>query len=465
MFRGRSANKFSNGSCTEHKDPDKDLDKKHKNGTLHVVFISLLLDLIGFTIILPLLPSILDYYRVHDENGLYSYLMAKINVIQGILGTPEKFNSVLFGVFLSQLLHLFNFFKQVFDGISLPITSLRLQEITFDGNMPKAADMVGIALSYVVWGLSKTFSLFVLARIIGGICKGNVSLSTAIVTDVSTQKTRGRGMAMVGIAFSVGFIVGPIIGAIVSKRYEDYGTVPSIIAMTLSIINIIFIAVSLEETLPENRRTLSISTSMNTAFGYINPKSLFTFQPINDISKLELTKLKKIGLVYFLYLFLYSGLEFTLTFLTHMRFNYSSMDQGKMFLFMGIVMIIAQGGFVRRIPPGKEIMAAIMGLILIIPSFILIGIAFNSKIFYFGLFLYALSTSCVVPCLTTVASSCGSVGEKGTVMGIFRSIGALARAIGPIFASIGYWSLGPTLSYSIGGLLLFIPMFMLRSVK
>ncbi|KAG1656933.1 Major facilitator superfamily domain-containing protein 10 [Nymphon striatum] len=409
MFRGRSANKFSNGSCTEHKDPDKDLDKKHKNGTLHVVFISLLLDLIGFTIILPLLPSILDYYRVHDENGLYSYLMAKINVIQGILGTPEKFNSVLFGVFLSQLLHLFNFFKQVFDGISLPITSLRLQEITFDGNMPKAADMVGIALSYVVWGLSKTFSLFVLARIIGGICKGNVSLSTAIVTDVSTQKTRGRGMAMVGIAFSVGFIVGPIIGAIVSKRYEDYGTVPSIIAMTLSIINIIFIAVSLEETLPENRRTLSISTSMNTAFGYINPKSLFTFQPINDISKL--------------------------------------------------------GGFVRRIPPGKEIMAAIMGLILIIPSFILIGIAFNSKIFYFGLFLYALSTSCVVPCLTTVASSCGSVGEKGTVMGIFRSIGALARAIGPIFASIGYWSLGPTLSYSIGGLLLFIPMFMLRSVK
>ncbi|KAG1665249.1 Major facilitator superfamily domain-containing protein 10 [Nymphon striatum] len=420
MFRGRSANKFSNGSCTEHKDPDKDLDKKHKNGTLHVVFISLLLDLIGFTIILPLLPSILDYYRVHDENGLYSYLMAKINVIQGILGTPEKFNSVLFGGMIGSLFSLLQFTSSPIIGALSDIYGRRKILII---------TTVGIALSYVVWGLSKTFSLFVLARIIGGICKGNVSLSTAIVTDVSTQKTRGRGMAMVGIAFSVGFIVGPIIGAIVSKRYEDYGTVPSIIAMTLSIINIIFIAVSLEETLPENRRTLSISTSMNTAFGYINPKSLFTFQPINDISKLGF------------------------------------MDQGKMFLFMGIVMIIAQGGFVRRIPPGKEIMAAIMGLILIIPSFILIGIAFNSKIFYFGLFLYALSTSCVVPCLTTVASSCGSVGEKGTVMGIFRSIGALARAIGPIFASIGYWSLGPTLSYSIGGLLLFIPMFMLRSVK
>ncbi|KAG1665250.1 Major facilitator superfamily domain-containing protein 10 [Nymphon striatum] len=380
MFRGRSANKFSNGSCTEHKDPDKDLDKKHKNGTLHVVFISLLLDLIGFTIILPLLPSILDYYRVHDENGLYSYLMAKINVIQGILGTPEKFNSVLFGGMIGSLFSLLQFTSSPIIGALSDIYGRRKILII---------TTVGIALSYVVWGLSKTFSLFVLARIIGGICKGNVSLSTAIVTDVSTQKTRGRGMAMVGIAFSVGFIVGPIIGAIVSKRYEDYGTVPSIIAMTLSIINIIFIAVSLEETLPENRRTLSISTSMNTAFGYINPKSLFTFQPINDISKL--------------------------------------------------------GGFVRRIPPGKEIMAAIMMKMMC--------------------WKYVSATSCVVPCLTTVASSCGSVGEKGTVMGIFRSIGALARAIGPIFASIGYWSLGPTLSYSIGGLLLFIPMFMLRSVK
>ena len=63
---------------------------------------------------------------------------------------------------------------------------------------------LGIALSYGVWASAGTFSMFVLARIIGGLSKGNVSLATAIVTDESTPKTRGKGMALIGIAFSIG---------------------------------------------------------------------------------------------------------------------------------------------------------------------------------------------------------------------------------------------------------------------
>ena len=70
-----------------------------------------------------------------------------------------------------------------------------------------------MALSYALWVNASSFALFVLARIIGGLSKGNVSLATAIVADVSSHKTRQRGMAFIGIAFSIGFLIGPLVGA------------------------------------------------------------------------------------------------------------------------------------------------------------------------------------------------------------------------------------------------------------
>ena len=92
----------------------------------------------------------------------------------------------------------------------------------------------------------------------------------------------------------------------------------------------------------------------------------------------------QLGRTYFIYLFLYSGLEFTLTFLTHLRFNFTSMDQGKMFLFIGVLMAVIQGGYVRKIPPGKEKVMVLRGLLLIVPSFAIVGFAQNIPTLYLG---------------------------------------------------------------------------------
>ena len=70
--------------------------------------------------------------------------------------------------------------------------------------------------------------------------------------------------------------------------------------------------------------------------------------------------LKVIGRVYFLFLFLYSGLEYTLTFLTHLRFNYNASQQGRMLLFVGLLMALFQGGLVRRVKAGKEKVIALV---------------------------------------------------------------------------------------------------------
>ncbi|XP_060537337.1 major facilitator superfamily domain-containing protein 10 isoform X2 [Cylas formicarius] len=155
------------------------------NPTVYVVFISLLLDLLAFTIILPLLPSLLDYYRENDSSGLYSWLSSKVYGFQKLVGAPEKFNSVLFGGFLGSMFSFLQF-------VASPIVG-GISDIV--GRKPVMIFCLGgLVLSYVVWALATNLWFFIIARFIGGISKGNVSLSMAIVTDVSSMKTRGKGM-------------------------------------------------------------------------------------------------------------------------------------------------------------------------------------------------------------------------------------------------------------------------------
>ncbi|KAG8266737.1 Major facilitator super domain-containing protein 10 [Homalodisca vitripennis] len=326
--------------------------------------------------------------------------------------------------------------------------------------------LVGIACSYVLWALSHSFAVFVLARVVGGISKGNVSLSMAIITDVSTTATRGFGMALVGIAFSIGFIVGPVIGAMFARwaqtqaGHSDWFTVPAMFALSLAVIDVLFVVLCFQETLPKNKRA-SITQSLSQASAYISIPALFNFTAVTGLSHNDSKELTMLGLVYFVYLFLYSGLEFTITFLTHLTFGFTSMQQGYMFFCIGLVMAILQGAWVRRIPPQSTKKMAAHGLLLIVPSFLCVGLASSPLLLYIGLFLFAVSTSIVVPCMTTMASQFGTDAQKGTVMGIFRSLGALARAMGPVFASLCYWSLGSTLTYCLGGVALLWPWYTL----
>ncbi|RZC42263.1 major facilitator superfamily domain-containing protein 10, partial [Asbolus verrucosus] len=273
----------------------------------------------------------------------------------------------------------------------------------------------------------------------------------AIIADVSSMKTRGKGMAFVGMAFSLGFIVGPLIGAIFAvwakTKVGDWFIVPALFALLLSLTDLIFFILCFKETLPEEKRAKSLKGSLNTAKSFINWKDLFQFKAVTDLKSSDLYELRKLGRVYFVYLFIYSGLEFTLTFLTHHIFNYNSMQQGWMFFSIGITMALMQGGYVRRIPPHKIKSTAIYGLWIIVPSFICVGLA--------------QATAMVVPCIMTMASEHGKDHQKGTVMGIFRSLGALARALGPIFASIAFWSVGSKVTYLSGAFGLLWPVLTL----
>ncbi|KAH8326071.1 hypothetical protein KR067_000684 [Drosophila pandora] len=429
---------------------------------IYVVFISLLFDLLAFTIILPLLPSLLEYYRQNDASGLYAVLTERVRWFQQLLGAPERYISVLFGGFLGSMFSFLQFVASpIVGGLS-----------DYYGRKPVLlVCATGIALSYLIWACSSNFALFVLARFVGGISKGNISLCMSVITDVSSVKTRGRGMALVGVAFSLGFIVGPMIGAmfaIFSDKSASGGAwfvLPSLLACGLATGDLLVVAFCLRETLPKEKRVKEISSALSYGLQLLNFSAIFRFAAIKNVPKKDIDALRSIGLIYFLYLFLYSGLEFTVTFLMYHKFGYTSMDQAKMFLTTGIIMTLLQGSVVRRLPEAKIKGYAIFSLYLIVPAFILVGLAEGSGMLYAGMILFAISTAFAVTCLTTLVSKYGNDDQKGSVLGIFRSLGALARALGPVVGCIAFWCVGSKITYIAGGLLLIYPALALQRAR
>ncbi|VDK21743.1 unnamed protein product [Anisakis simplex] len=179
----------------------------------------------------------------------------------------------------------------------------------------------------------------------------------------------------------------------------------------------------------------------------------------------ELNQIKAYGRAYFVYLFIYSGLEFTLSFFTHLRFQYDSMQQGRMYLIAGIIMMLLQGGFVRRIAASHHHNAVLIAISILIPAFVCIAFAYTQHLFYCGLVLFAIASAIVIPCMTSCVTNLSSTSARGATIGVFRCIGALARAIGPLFASTVFWIGGPSICYVLGGCALIVPMLMIKRVK
>ncbi len=451
--KNHNVNKSSTNDDNEKSDPNE-------NKTIYILFISLVIDLLAFTLILPLFPSLVSFYRVNDSSGLFAYCEGKIEWFRVFVAAPAEFNTVLFGGLLGSVFSMLQFIASpIIGGLSDRFGRRKMMLIS----------TTGISLSYLIWVLSDNFTMFVLARIVGGISKGNISLAASIVTDVSSSKTRGKGMALIGVAFSLGFLVGPMIGAAFSlwskDKQDNWFVYPALLAFGLSVLDVVYLMIFFKETLPEEKRKYNTNEIVSQSVQNLSPAALLNFSTLTNLNEGEKKSIKKIGLSYLIYLFLYSGMEFTLTFLCHLRFNFNSMQQGKMFLFIGVIMTILQGGVVRRLKPGSESHMAQMGLLVIIPSFMVVGVAQNLTTLYIGLGLYALSTAFVVPCMTTVVSKYGEAHQKGVIMGIFRSLGSLGRALGPIFGSFLYWSLGPECSYAVGGILLLVPYFILKSAN
>ena len=425
-----------------------------KRSTLKIVFLTLFLDLVGFSIIFPLFPELMSYYLKVDHENFFLRFFTQTLTEWTNLGSAEISHVVLFGGLLGALYSLLQFLCAPFWGA----LSDRI------GRRPVLIiSLTGLSVSYLMWFFSGSFTLLIAARFLGGVMGGNISTATAVVGDITSSQNRSRGMAVVGIAFALGFIFGPALGGLLAHvdltssfpHWSAYGvnpfSMPAALAFVLSVLNLLQIIVRFSETLPPSQRRDREHSQVGRS---MNPLYLFTPLPYKGINSLNLA--------HFLFLAAFSGMEFTLTFLAFERLGYLHMDNALLFVFIGVLVALVQGGHVRRKASqvGEKKMA-IQGLGIVIPGLLGIALAQSSLTLYLSLFFLSVGSAMAIPCLTALVSLYAPPHAQGQVLGIYRSLGALARVVGPLAASLLYWHLGSPYPYVLGALFLLLPISIL----
>jgi len=190
-----------------------------------------------------------------------------------------------------------------------------------------------------------------------------------------------------------------------------------------------------------------------------------TLRPIAALRQVDRPGVRATNLAYFLYFAAFGAMEFTLTFLATERLGYGPRQNTWMFVFVGLVIAFVQGGVVRRLTPRvPEKKVAVVGLAGTIPGFVLVGAAHSSGVLYAGLAFLAAGSALVMPCLSSLVSRYSPPDRQGLALGIFRSLGALARGLAPLVGGVLYWSLGSSAPYMIGAVFLLLPFVLALSL-
>ncbi|KAJ2741984.1 hypothetical protein GGI20_004799 [Coemansia sp. BCRC 34301] len=436
-----------------------------------IVFIALLLDILSFTIILPLLPRSLEAYKARegsDPSTLLGWALSQVGQLRHqILGwTTSRFlqqgaraDLVLLGGMLGSLYSLLQ-------CVVAPVIG-RVSD-RWGRRRTLMVCMAGNVVWTVLWVFSRSFESFLLARVIAGLSEGNVQISNTVIADVTDASTRSKGMALVGIAFAVGFTLGPSIGAYFSTKLSAEGSggsayAPFVAAAVFSLALLVAESLYLYFKLPE---TLSFKKSTND--DHEDTVSEKAVKQTNKDSASVRQVLRRLNTVHFAYLFFFSGMEYTLTFLTHDKFSFSNMQQGRLLGFIGITSTILQGGYVRRVK-GKSagrgdkslVMQGMVGCTLGLLSIALCCISADksgsnnpSWWLWSGAMGFAVASATVVNCLNSMVSLAGAsqqaAADTGKRLGDFRSAGQIGRALGPVFACSVYWLSGAAVCYLVG---------------
>ncbi|KAI8809454.1 major facilitator superfamily domain-containing protein [Cladochytrium replicatum] len=442
--------------------------EKFVSRTLTTVFTALLIDILAFTVILPLFPRILRYYEAKDGSdpgSTYYVMMGWVRRFRvWIGGSGSHLDVVLFGGAVGWIFSFLQF-------VSSPIIGSLSDK--YGRRTILLISMIGNGVSMILWSVSKSFEVFVLSRIVGGLTEGNVQMSMAMISDVTTPETRSKGMALVGVAFSLGFTLGPSLGAWFATKVDMQRWVPAwlpvneysgpaLFALALIVVESVYMFVSLPETIDFKTRVFSDEV-VGEKKKVQKKKSKQDVKGSNSTSRgngAKPSQLTNLSVVHFVYLLLFSGMEFTLTFLTHDRFDFSHARQGMMLGYMGLLSALVQGGYVRRMAGRvvSEKTMAMQGMLACGAGFVVMGMSGGREwMLWIGATLQAFTSGTVVSCLTSLASMTGGeevdgAGERGKVLGTFRAVGQLGRAMGPLVGCSLYWIVGSTVAYVGEGL-------------
>jgi DHA1 family tetracycline resistance protein-like MFS transporter len=355
---------------------------------LLVIFVIVFIDLIGFGMIIPILP----YYALHEP----------------FLATPFEIGLVTAVYSLMQFI-----FAPLLGSLSDKY-----------GRRPVLIiSLLGSAVGYVIIGLAATLALVFIGRVVSGITGANISTAQAYIADVTSKENRAKGMALFGAAFGLGFILGPAIAGILSKFSIQ---LPFYFAAVLSLIS----AASAYFLLPESLTANAKAAANEMGRGFRAVSVLFRQRAFAFIN-----------VIYFLLVTSFSITTYAFVLYTAFQFGYNAEQNGYLFAFVGIVSVVGQGVLYGRLVQsfGETRLAAVGCLLMAASLFLipLVGPAAGGLAALLGVcVLLSFGNALASPSLTGLASKVSHEDKQGRSLGVMQSGASLARALGPVVGGV-----------------------------
>ena len=377
-------------------------DPGTKKRALSLIFLIMLMDIIGLTIIIPVAPFIVQRYT-HDAFAV----------------------TLLTGIYAAAQFVAAPFLGNISDRV---------------GRRPVLlVSVLGSALGYFLFGIGGAFWILLVSRVIDGITGGNLSTASAYIADVSTPEERTKNFGMIGIAFGLGFILGPALGGLASQISID---APAFLAGIISLISVGVMYFMLPESLPKERREHA-------------PLTLRDANPLISIGEMA----RKPGLAHLfvitcIFAFVFNGINSTLGVFVAQQFKAQPWEISVLFVVGGLVTAVVQAGFVEKVTKrfGEKTMTIVALISLCLGA---LSIAFAPAFWWLypttilrngiGGFIWAT--------LGSLAAARVLPREQGKLAGVNTALQSLMAVFGPLAAGIAYDSIMPNAPFWIGAVI------------
>ena len=358
---------------------------------LLVIFFTVFIDMVGFGIVIPVLPLYAEHFHA----------------------TPLEIG----------------WLTGIYSGMQIIFTPLLGRLSDRVGRRPVLiVSLAGTAVGFLVMGWASTLPLLFLARIIDGATGGNISTAQAYIADVSTPENRSKSMGLIGAAFGLGFVFGPMIGGILSQI--SYGA-PFYFAAALAAANVGLLYFILPESLSKEYRSQPHErTRLREVFQHGHGRTF-----------------ARIVATYFFSITGFAIMTTLFALLTEKHFGYGARQTGYIFGFIGIISVILQGGLIGRlVKMFGETTLARTGLFLLALAMLLLPLVVRLPMLLAVCALTAVANGLVSPTLNGLASQMIDRSWQGRALGLMQSAGSFGRLVGPL---LGGWLLMFDLGFPI----------------
>lgn len=370
---------------------------------LLAIFLTVFVDLIGFGVVIPLLPFYAEHFHA----------------------SPEVVTLVMASYSFTQF-----FFSPIWGRLS-----------DRHGRKPiLIISLAGISLSYLWVGFSSSLWELIAARAFAGAMAGNLAAAQAYIADITPPEKRAQGMGLIGAAFGLGFIAGPALGGILggSNPHDPNFLAPALSSAGLSLVALLMAAFLLKESLdPETR-------SANAASAHRGRISILA-------AALGEPGLRTLVILFFLVTFVFASMESTFALWSERAFGWGAQQNGYLFAYTGILAAFVQGGLMRRLAPrfgeGRLVVQGAVGLAV---GLALIPFVGSLPLLLIAMALLAYGAGVCNPSLSSLISLAADRGQQGSVLGVSQSAASLARILGPALAGLVFAGFGRNAPYIAG---------------